>query len=42
VDKQPLLDVLEAWVEGAGEQQLNPTGILQLREGLRVDLARPP
>jgi len=41
-EKQPLLDVIEAWVEGAGEQQLSPTGILQLREGLRVDLARTP
>jgi hypothetical protein len=41
-DKQPLLDVVEAWVEGAGEELLSPTGILQLREGLRVDLARTP
>ncbi len=41
-DKQPLLNVLEAWIEGAGEDQLSPTGILQLREGLRVDPARIP
>jgi hypothetical protein len=39
-DKRPLLDVVEAWIEGAGEEQLSPTGILHLREGLRVDLAR--
>jgi hypothetical protein len=37
-DKQPLLDVVEAWVEGTGKQQLSSTGILQLREGLRIDL----
>ncbi len=41
-DKQPLLHVVETWVERTGEQQLSPTGILQLREGLRVDLARSP
>jgi hypothetical protein len=39
--KRPLLDVVEAWTEGAGKKQLSPTG-LQLREGLRVDLARTP
>jgi len=41
-EKQPLLDVVETWVERTGEQQLSPTGILQLRQGLRVDLARSP
>jgi hypothetical protein len=41
-DKQPLLEVVETWVERTGEQQLSPTGILQLRQGLRVDLARSP
>jgi hypothetical protein len=26
-DKRPILDVVEAWVEGAREEQLSPTGI---------------
>jgi hypothetical protein len=39
-DKRPILDVVEAWIEGADEEQLSPTDILHLREGLRVDLAR--
>jgi hypothetical protein len=41
-DKQPLLGVVATWVDGAGEQRLSPTGILQLRKGLRVELARSP
>jgi hypothetical protein len=38
-DKQPLLDVVEVWVGRTGEEQLNSTGILQLRDGLRTDLS---
>jgi hypothetical protein len=38
-DKQPLLDVVEMWVGRAGEEQLDSTGILQLRDGSRTDLS---
>ena len=37
-DKQPLLDVVKVWVRRTGAEQLSSTGILQLHEGLRIDL----
>ena len=37
-DKRPLLNVVEVWVGGTGEEELSSTGILQLRDGLRIDL----
>jgi hypothetical protein len=42
-DKEPLLELVLAWLEDAGEEQAVALGgLLALRDALRADLAAPP
>jgi hypothetical protein len=42
-DKEPLLELVIAWLEDVGEEQAVALGgLLSLREALRADLAGPP
>jgi hypothetical protein len=42
-DKEPLLELVLAWIEAVGEEQAVALGgLLALRDALRADLAAPP
>ncbi len=42
-DKEPLLELVLAWIEDVGEERAVALGsLLTLRDALRVDLAGPP
>jgi hypothetical protein len=42
-DKEPLLELVLAWIEAVGEEQAVALGgLLSLRDALRADLAAPP
>jgi hypothetical protein len=42
-DKEPLLEVVGAWVDEVGQEPaVAPGGLLGLRDGLRADLADSP
>jgi hypothetical protein len=42
-DKEPLLELVLAWIEDVGEKQAVALGgLLALRDALRADLAGPP
>jgi hypothetical protein len=41
-DKEPLLELVLAWMEDVGEEQAVFGGLLALRDALRAELAVPP